>query len=360
MFETFLKKHNITEKSICIGVSGGSDSLALVLMANQELKPLGYKIIALTVNHHLRASAQNEAEYVAQLMKKYDIEHHILHWQGQKPLTGIEEAARKARYNLIGQWCKKNNVKILMTAHHLYDQAETFFMRLERGSGLDGLCGMNEVLHTPDFIIARPLLNINPKIMKNYLIEKNINWIEDESNYCTDLLRVKIRQFLPKFEQQTGISALKIVQTMSRLQSSKKHIDDEVSNIINNKFKNFYNMAFECNLTDFLGLDAELKYRIVGKLLKLVGHTDYTPQADKIFNLITKIQNTNFKSATLNKCQIKHFNNKLWFLPEQLDFIEYNTKIWKDYIKENKYYKNKKIPYEIKKIILINSKNKMP
>ncbi|MBQ2810550.1 MAG: tRNA lysidine(34) synthetase TilS, partial [Alphaproteobacteria bacterium] len=129
MFEKFLKKHNITETSICVGVSGGSDSLGLVLMLNDELTPLGYKIIALTVNHHLRKSAQDEADYVAKVMQTYGIEHHILHWQGQKPLAGVEEAARKARYSLIGSWCKENNVKVLMTAHHLYDQAETFFMR---------------------------------------------------------------------------------------------------------------------------------------------------------------------------------------------------------------------------------------
>ena len=81
MFEKFLTDNNITEKKICVGVSGGSDSLALVLMAHKELFPLGYKIVALTVNHGLRESAQKEAEYVASVMKQFGIEHHILYWQ---------------------------------------------------------------------------------------------------------------------------------------------------------------------------------------------------------------------------------------------------------------------------------------
>ena len=318
----------------------------------RSLTPLGYKIIALTVNHHLRKSAQDEADYVAKVMQTYGIEHHILHWQGQKPLAGVEEAARKARYSLIGSWCKENNVKVLMTAHHLYDQAETFFMRLERGSGLDGLCGMNEVFQTPDFMVARPLLNTNPQVMKNYLKTRNIAWIEDESNYCTDLLRVKIRQFLPEFEQKTGIDALKIVQTMHRLQASKNHIENEVKKIIKNRFQSLQNDAFWCNLPDFLSLDSELKYRILGKLLKTIGNTDYTPQADKVFNLIEKIEAQNFKSATLNNCHICCLNNKLWFLPEKIVCPEYSAKAWQQYVLEHQKYKNKKLPSNLKKLIL--------
>ena len=298
MLKSFLQKHNITDKKLCIGVSGGSDSLALVLMANEQLSPLGYKIVAITVNHNLRPSAQEEADYVARIMKKFNIEHHVLHWVDNKPSNGIEEAARKARYGLIGKWCQENQVKILFTAHHLYDQAETFFMRIERGSGLDGLCGMKEVLETPNFIIARPLLNTNPQFMKNYLINKNIKWVEDESNYCTDLLRVKIRQFLPELEQKTGISALKIVQTMARLQTSKKYIDNEMEKNIKNRFLSFNNMAFWCNIAEFLKLDIELQYKIVGNILKTISQSDYTPQADKVFNLIEKIKEPNFKSAT--------------------------------------------------------------
>ena len=355
MLEDFLKKHNITEKTICVGVSGGSDSLALVLMANQELKPLGYKIVALTVNHNLRPSAQQEADYVAKVMQSHNIEHHILQWIGDKPSSGIEEAARIARYGLIGKWCKENNVKILMTAHHLYDQAETFFMRLERGSGLDGLCGMSEIFQTSDFIIARPLLCTDPQTLKHYLIEQNISWVEDESNYCTDLLRVKIRQFLPELEQRTGISALQIVQTMQRLQTSKNHIDNEVEKIIKNRFLSLNNDAFWCSITEFLKLDIELQYRIMGKILKIVGKSDYTPQADKIFNLIKKIQTDDFKSATLNKCQIKCFNNKIWIFPETIVCPLYSAKAWKEFVQNNKYYNKKKIPSELKKLILLRS-----
>ena len=213
---------------------------------------------------------------------------------------------------------------------------------------------MNEIFKTSDFIIARPLLYINPQIMKNYLQERNISWVEDESNYCPDLLRVKIRQFLPELEQKTGISALQIVQTMQRLQTSKKHIDNEVEKIMKHKFNSFENKAFWCSVSEFLILDTELQYRIFGKILKIVGNSDYTPQADKVFNLIKKIQTDDFKSATLNKCQIKCFNNKIWIFPEKIVCPTYSAKAWKDFAQNNKHYNKKKLPSELKKLILLH------
>ena len=352
MLKSFIKKHKIKDTTLCIGVSGGSDSLALALMANEQLSPLGYKIIAITVNHGLRPSAQEEADYVAKIMQQHNIEHHILHWLGQKPKTGIEEAARNARYELIGNWCKENNVKFLLTAHHLHDQAETFFMRLERGSGLDGLCGMKETFKRKNFTILRPLLNTNPQVMKDYLNAKNIKWIEDESNFCAELLRVKIRQFLPTFEKETGISALKIAQTMNRLQSTQKYLDNKISEILNTVFKNYNQKAYWCEAKSFIKFEQEIKFRILKKILKDVGQKDYAPQADKIFNLIEKINLTDFKAATLGNCHISVFADNFWILPEKPNNPAYSAKKWEEYVKKHPTYKTKKIPLRLKKLIL--------
>ena len=352
MLKNFLEQHKIKDKKLCIGVSGGSDSLALVLMADEELTPLGYKIIALTVNHGLRPSAQQEADYVASVMAQHNIEHHILYWNGEKPLTGIEEAARIARYELIGNWCKKNQVNFLMTAHHLYDQAETFFMRIERGSGLDGLCGMKDIFKRDGFTIIRPLLNTNPQTMKDYLNSKNIKWIEDESNFCSELLRVKITQFLPVFEKQTGISALKIVQTMNRLQTSQRYFDKTVSKILNTVFKSYQEKAYWCEIKDFLNFEQEIKFRILQTILRIVGQKDYAPQADKILNLIEKINNPEFKAATLSDCHISFFDNRLWILPEKPECLTYSSKNWKEYLIKHPKLKKQKIPSRLKKVMM--------
>ena len=352
MFEKFLADNNITEKKICVGVSGGSDSLALVLMAHQELFSLGYKVIALTVNHGLRETSQKEAEYVASIMQQFGIEHHILYWQGSKPITGIEEAARNARYGLIEDWCREQGIKVLMTAHHLYDQVETFFMRLERGSGLDGLCGMRDVFKRGNILVVRPLLYISPKVMKDYLLKKNIKWIEDESNFCTELLRVRIRQFLPEFEQKTGIDVVKIAKAMRCLQSSQNYIEKEVEKVLKNIFRTYEQKAFWCNYAEFLRLDKEIKFRVLGKIFKAISGADYIPQADKIFSLIEKIQTTSFKASTLGYCYICYFDNKLWISPEKVYNESYSQKAWRDYISKNVKLKNKKLPSRIKRLML--------
>ena len=220
-----IAKYKIRTNFIAVGVSGGADSLALALMLKEECANYGIKVVALTVNHKLRPSADKEADYVAKIMQKHNIEHHILIWKGEKPLTGVEEAARLARYDLLENWCFKNGIKYLATAHHLRDQAETFLMRLERGSGLEGLCSMREITTYKSIKILRPLLHTSPEFMENYLRARKINWIHDESNDNTDFLRVKMRKFLPELMQKTCIDLFKFDEAITNLQ------------ILNNKCK---------------------------------------------------------------------------------------------------------------------------
>src|SRR5574344_373927 len=136
--DDFFKKYNFNNEKIAVGVSGGADSLALVL----RFKEMGLDIVALTVDHKLRLESGEEAKYVAEIMQKYGINHYILEWNGNKPKRGIEEKAREARYELISKWCEDNKVKVLAMGHHLQDQAETFLLRLQRGSGIYGLSGI--------------------------------------------------------------------------------------------------------------------------------------------------------------------------------------------------------------------------
>ena len=135
----------ITGDVVAVGVSGGADSLALLLLMDELLRPLGRRVAALTVDHGLRKESRAEAEYVAGVAAARGIEHHILTWQGDKPRSGVEEAARTARYALLCSWCHEHGVETLCMAHHQQDQAETFLIRLQRGSGLTGLCGMAAV-----------------------------------------------------------------------------------------------------------------------------------------------------------------------------------------------------------------------
>ncbi len=355
MLRTFLQKHGIEPQTIAVGVSGGSDSLGLVLMANQELRPLGFKIVALTVDHRLRPQSSAEAEYVASVMHTYDIEHHILVWkEDPKPVNGVEEAAREARYALIGDWCRQHGVKYVMTAHHLLDQAETFFMNLHRGSGLNGLCGMSEVSRRADFNLLRPLLATDPSQMKDFLKQAGIKWVEDESNNNEELLRVKIRHFLPALTAATGITPDRIAETMTRLRSSRCYLEEQAAEIIGSRFENWHNYAYACEPQLFAQLDTEIGFRVLAQILKRIAGTDYPPRAQKILSLLQRLNKTDFKAATLGHCQIRRQAEKLWFMPQEQDLGVYRPALWKKYIKTDKRLAKKKLPLNVR-VFLINS-----
>ena len=198
MLREFFEKYQIGDAAVAAGVSGGADSLALLFQLDAFLRPQGRRVIALTVDHGLRPESRDEAEYVAKLAAERQIEHHILTWEGKKPEKGIEEAARTARYGLLCGWCRDNGVGTLAVAHHLLDQAETFFMRLQRGSGLNGLCGMAPLSEKNGVRLIRPFLQVHPERLKEFLRERGVSWAEDPFNRCDDYLRVRVRKFLPQ------------------------------------------------------------------------------------------------------------------------------------------------------------------
>lgn len=206
MLREFFEKYQIGDAAVAAGVSGGADSLALLFQLDAFLRPQGRRVIALTVDHGLRPESRDEAEYVAKLAAERQIEHHILTWEGEKPEKGIEEAARTARYGLLCGWCRDNGVGTLAVAHHLLDQAETFFMRLQRGSGLNGLCGMAPLSEKNGVRLIRPFLQVHPERLKEFLREHGVSWAEDPSNRCDDYLRVRVRKFLPQLAAALDIT----------------------------------------------------------------------------------------------------------------------------------------------------------
>ncbi|MGH6676888.1 MAG: tRNA lysidine(34) synthetase TilS, partial [Xanthobacteraceae bacterium] len=150
---------------LVIAVSGGPDSTALLILAAAWAKRLHRppKLLAVTVDHGLRAQAGAEAAAVKRLARRLGIPHRTLRWRGQKPKTGLQEAARLARYELLGRTALAAGYAHVLTAHTLDDQAETVLFRLARGSGLTGLAGMANASFLPTakgrrIFLLRPLL----------------------------------------------------------------------------------------------------------------------------------------------------------------------------------------------------------
>jgi tRNA(Ile)-lysidine synthase len=191
---------------LAIAVSGGADSMALLLLAARWAKRRHGQLAALTVDHGLRRQAASEARQVAAWCKALKIEHRTLQWRGQKPSAGIQASAREARYWLMTDYCRRHGVLHLMTAHHLEDQAETVLLRLARRSGLLGLAAMPALSHRRGIRLLRPLLPVRRARLRTFLAARQQAWIEDPSNIDRKFTRVRARQTLSRSNQDLDLS----------------------------------------------------------------------------------------------------------------------------------------------------------
>ena len=169
--------------------------MALAWIAKAWQRESGCHLTALTVDHGLRSGSDQEARLVAAWMADWGLPHHILRWNGERPVAGIQDAARQARYKLLTDWCRMNSADALLVAHTLEDQAETFLMRLLRGSGVDGLAGMRAASMVNGLPLLRPLLGVAKRDLKDELRDVGQDWIEDPSNQDERFTRVRVRRW---------------------------------------------------------------------------------------------------------------------------------------------------------------------
>jgi len=179
------------ERHAALAVSGGSDSMAMLRLAQAWG---GTSFTVLTVDHGLRAASADEAAKVAAWCKALGLPHATLSWNGPRPATGIQAKARQARYDLMGQWCRSNGASVLLTAHTMDDQAETVLMRMARTSSIDSLAGILREGEWKGLRLFRPLLGERRQDLRDYLGALGQPWIDDPSNDDERFERVRIRK----------------------------------------------------------------------------------------------------------------------------------------------------------------------
>lgn len=344
-----LEKYKIKDKVFAVGVSGGADSLALIYLIDSWAQKHGKKIKALTVNHNLRENSRSEAEYVAKLMQKAGIEHHILTWKGTKSQTGLEEKARTARYSLMENFCNSHKIKSLIIAHHKFDQAETFLMRLQRGSGVDGLSAMSEVSTLGNLKLIRPLLDAEPIEFRQFLNSKNILWCEDEMNYDEDFLRVRVRSLLPFLEEKIGLSVDRIVTTAKVLSRTRDYMEQQTSAFIKKNVKFLSPHIATVSLALLQKQHEEITFRVLSTLLKNIAQKPYIPRAEDVERLCSSLKD--FHGKTLHGCEIINSDNNLWIFPEIKDKKVLSKKVWEQFLELNPQYKKIKLPYKVRKAL---------
>lgn len=190
-------------KRLLIALSGGADSVALTYLLAEKREKYNFTLAAAHYNHHIRPlEAELDADFCAELCRKLEIPLYC--GEGDVPAeakrlrVGLETAARDMRYRFLYKTMEKYGFDLLALAHHLDDQAETVLMRLFRGAGPEGICGM-EMLHGR---LYRPLLRLRKSELSQYLMRKGVNWREDSSNAVADNPRNALRlNVLPQIER---------------------------------------------------------------------------------------------------------------------------------------------------------------
>ena len=183
---------------VAVAVSGGADSLALLLLVHRWASARGGSALGLSVDHRLRVESRGEMRQVHRWLEAKGLAHHALVWRHQGLLRGAVQAmAREERYRLLTCWCRGRGILHLALAHHAGDQAETVMMRLARGSGVEGLAGMSAILARDGVRLIRPLLLVDPDRLRATLRAVGQPWIEDPSNSNLSFERVRWRRFIP-------------------------------------------------------------------------------------------------------------------------------------------------------------------
>lgn len=289
-----------------VAVSGGPDSMALALLFSNFAEAQ-----YLTFDHCLRPESADEANHVHDWLEGNGLFHTILKWTGEKPKSGIQAAARKVRYEALEGWCKQNAVKYLLTAHHMEDQAETFLMRLLKGSGIDGLAAMapkSAGLSETNITILRPLLGVSKDRLKATLKTKNQEWIEDPSNEKAEFTRIKIRNAL---KNSDDLDHKTLVRTAGRLAKVKGFLDDLTENLLAQVFEIHGSGYGVLDRAQFLKAPPEIALRALSKSLVFIGQSDYPPSLEKLKRLFQSLQKPGFKGATLQGCQIFYSPEKM-------------------------------------------------
>jgi tRNA(Ile)-lysidine synthase len=269
---------------LAVAVSGGADSMALALLAGEWARARKGRAVALTVDHGLRPEARAEARTVGRWMKARGIAHRAIAWRGPKPKTGIQAAARAARYRLLAEWCRGEGALHLLLGHTRDDQAETVLLRLAAGSGPHGLAAMSPVQELASVRLLRPLLEVPRKRLRAALRARGQEWIEDPSNRDERFARIRVRRLLAATPDGDGHAAAiaRAAGELGRFRASRERAIAET-----------LARAVEIFPAGYARLDAavlakaapEIGWRALAALLATVGGLDYPPRSDAVRGL---------------------------------------------------------------------------
>jgi tRNA(Ile)-lysidine synthase len=260
----------VLDGRVGVAVSGGPDSLALLLLAAAALPG---RVAAATVDHRLRPEAAEEAAFVARCCAELGVPHRTLAVTvGQG--ASVQARAREARYAALAEWAAEEGLEVVLTGHHADDQAETLLMRLGRGSGAGGLAGIRAQSRIGRLLVCRPLLGWRRAELEQIVREAGLQPVEDPSNADEAYDRVRMRRQLAK---TSWLDPEALARSAGALAEAEEALEWTATRL-------FAERATEQGL-DPEGLPPELLRRLVLLCLRRI-EPDATPRGEQVTALI--------------------------------------------------------------------------
>jgi tRNA(Ile)-lysidine synthase len=233
------------------------------------------KLIAVTVDHGLRKEAKAEAAAVARLARKLKIAHRTLRWTGTKPKSGLQQAARLARYRLLGEAARKAHATHILTAHTRDDQAETVLIRLSRGSGITGLGAMARIAALPGdgagkTSLLRPLLDVPKSRLIATLKAAKIAFADDPSNRDPRFTRARLRGLMPRLAAE-GLDAPRLATLARRLKRADAALEAAADRAATELAVPSPAGTMAYAAAGFAALPAEIGLRLLGRAVTALG-----------------------------------------------------------------------------------------
>jgi tRNA(Ile)-lysidine synthase len=289
-------------RHLALAVSGGADSVGLMQLASRWPGPV--KFTVLTLDHGLRNNSRREAQQVSRWARRLGFQARLLTWGEEKPARALQARAREARYRLFAQWCAQNDAEGVVTGHTLDDQAETFLMRLARGSGVDGLSAMagETVLH--GVRVLRPLLEVRRAQLRALLEAEGQAFFDDPSNEDAVFERVRIRQ-VKYVLHRAGVSFEHLAMTAQRMGRAREALEQSTDEL-QNRCASFENEGHAIvDMGQFLGAPEELRVRLLARLFARMGGASHRPRLAEIERFSAWLQSGEGQARTLGGCRAK-------------------------------------------------------
>lgn len=291
------------EPHLAVAVSGGRDSMALVLLAQDWAKTRAGKLTALIVDHRLRPESGAEARQTRDWLRARGISARILPWSGRKPAGDLQAAARAARYGLLEEWCRQHGVLHLLLAHQRDDQAETLLLRLGRGSGLAGLAAMPSIVEHTHVRILRPLLYVQRERLAATLTASGQAWVDDPSNLDPVRARARLRAALPGLGAD-GLASERLARTALELGLARAALDLALARYAAEAVRVHPSGFVRLDLAGLRRAPAEIRQRLLASAVAAVAGSEFPPRATDLLRLWQAVARVKGRARTLGGCLI--------------------------------------------------------